>query len=54
MGRHPWYPEGSGRLGPPGNQPQLGQVEGRRPWLTPYFSVGAWISMALVFLPMAL
>ncbi|MGL4566837.1 MAG: hypothetical protein ACRCVD_16195 [Halioglobus sp.] len=23
-------------------------------WLTPYFSVGAWISMALVFLPMAL
>ena len=23
-------------------------------WLTPYFSVGVWISMALVFLPMAL
>ena len=23
-------------------------------WLTPYFSVGAWISMALIFLPLAL
>jgi len=23
-------------------------------WLTPYFSVGAWISMGLVFLPLAL
>jgi hypothetical protein len=23
-------------------------------WLTPYFSVGAWFSMALIFLPLAL
>jgi hypothetical protein len=23
-------------------------------WLTPYFSVGAWLSMALIFLPLAL